>query len=75
MARSKPSARSEFVLFDILYDDGSQSSNRKVPAGLVGGYEGDAPVRAFLEAAEREIAERSGRPRPSIKAVTRVKRR
>jgi hypothetical protein len=75
MARSKPTARNDFVLFDIQYEDGSQSSNRRVPAEPVGGHEGEAPVLAFLEAAEREIADRSGRPRPAIKSIARVKRR
>jgi hypothetical protein len=75
MARSKPSAKAEFVLFDVIYDDGSRSSNKKVPADVVGGFDGDAPAKAFLEAIERDIAERSGRPRPSIKDVTRVKKR
>ena len=32
----KPTARNEFVMFDIVYEDGSQRSNRKVPAELSG---------------------------------------
>ena len=28
----KPSAKAEFVLFDVIYEDGSQRSNRRVPA-------------------------------------------
>ena len=35
----KPTPRSEFVLFDIIYEDGSQRSNRKVPADLLGGLD------------------------------------
>lgn len=75
MARGKPTPRNEFVLFDILFEDGSQSSNRRVPLEVVSGLDGDEPALAFFEAAEREIVERSGRPRPAIKSVTRVKRR
>ncbi len=75
MARMKPKAKSEVILFDITYDDGSQSSNRRVPADLVGGLEGDAPAEAYLRELEREITERSGRPRPQIKSIERVKRR
>ena len=31
MAR-KPATRAEFVLFDVVYEDGSQRSNRRVPS-------------------------------------------
>ena len=27
----KPGLNSEFVMFDVVYEDGSQRSNRKVP--------------------------------------------
>lgn len=71
---AKPRSRSEFVLFDVLYEDGSQRSNRRVPAELLGGLEGDAPARPFLEAQDRAIAERSGLPPPPIKQVRRSTR-
>ena len=29
--------KNEFVFFDLLYEDGSQRSNRRVPAELLGG--------------------------------------
>ena len=73
MARKKPTARVEFVYFDIVYEDGAQSSNRKIAASEVGGLEGDAPAHTFFEAQDAEIAERSGRPRGPIKSVTRSK--
>lgn len=72
MARKKPTARSEFVLYNVMYEDGSMTSNRKVPAEIVGGLDGDEPVRAMFETQDREIAERSGRPRAPIKSFTRV---
>ena len=28
----KPSPRAEFVSFDVVYEDGTQRSNRRVPA-------------------------------------------
>lgn len=71
MSRKKPTARAETVLFDVLYEDGSRSSNRKIPATLLQGLDGDAPAKSILEAQDREIAERSGRPRPTIKSVSR----
>jgi hypothetical protein len=42
---NKPGTQARFVLFDVLYEDGSRRSNRKVPAELLGGLDGDAPAR------------------------------
>jgi hypothetical protein len=70
MAR-KPASKSEYVLFDVVYDDGSQRSNRRVPKDALGGLDGDEPARAILEAQDREIAERSGRPMAAIKTLRR----
>ncbi len=72
MAR-KPTARSEFVLFDIVYEDGTQRSNRRVPAELLGGLDGDEPARAEIEAQDRAIAERSGLPPLAVKSIQRSK--
>jgi hypothetical protein len=71
MARQKPTARPDFVLFDVLYEDGTLTSNRKVPSSMLGGLEGDAPARAVIEVQDREIAERSGRLRAPIKSIGR----
>lgn len=70
--RSKAQAQSEFVLFDVIYEDGSRTSNRKVPSTALGGLEGDEPARAIIEAQDAEIAERSGRSRGPIKQVVRA---
>jgi len=70
MAR-KPTKRTEFVLFDVVYEDGSQRSNRKVPGEVLGGLDGDAPARAFIEEQDRAIAEKSGLPVMPIKTVKR----
>jgi hypothetical protein len=65
----------EFILFDVLYEDGSRTSNRKVPGSELGGVDGDLPAKAFIEARDRQIAEISGKPRSPVKSVTRVRRR
>ncbi|MBJ6986717.1 MULTISPECIES: hypothetical protein [unclassified Devosia] len=70
MAR-KPTARTEFVMFDVVYEDGSQRSNRKVDAGLLGGLDGDEPARAEIEAQDRAISEKSGMPPLAIKSLSR----
>ena len=71
MARKKPSGGGDFVLFDVIYEDGTRSSNRKIPSSEVGGLDGDEPARTIIEAQERKIAEQSGRPRPAIKSIVR----
>jgi len=61
-----------YVLFDVVYEDGSRRSNRKVPRELLGGLDGDAPARALIEAQDEEIAKASGRPRPAIAKLQRT---
>lgn len=70
----KPTPRSEVVLFDVVYEDGSQRSNRRVPAELLGGLDGDEPAKAEIQAQDREIAERSGMPPLQIKTIKRSKK-
>jgi hypothetical protein len=67
----KNGSKSEFVSFDVVYEDGAQRSNRRVPRDLLGGLDGDEPARAFLEEQDREIAERSGHPMGPIKSIRR----
>lgn len=71
MAR-KPGTRTEFVLFDVFYEDGSQRSNRRVPSEVLGGLEGDAAARAVIDEQDRQIAEKSGLPAVPIKSVRRA---
>jgi hypothetical protein len=68
----KPGLNSEFVMFDVVYEDGSQRSNRKVPRALTGGLDGDKPAHGFLIEQDRDIAEKSGRPPLAIKSITRA---
>jgi len=65
----------EFILFDVLYEDGTRTSNRKVPGSELGEVDGDLHAKAYIEAQDRQIAEISGRPRAPIKSLTRVRRR
>lgn len=67
----KPTARTEFVLFNVVYEDGSQRSNRRVPADILDGLDGDEPARAEIEAQDRAIAEKSGLPPLAIKSLKR----
>ncbi len=68
----KPASRSEFVLFNVVYEDGTQRSNRRVPSEILGGLDGDTPAKAVIEEQDRAIAEKSGLPPLRIKAITRA---
>lgn len=62
----------EFLLFDVVYEDGSRTSNRKVPQPEEAGEEGEDAVKAYLEAQDRKIADASGKSRGEIKAILPV---
>ncbi|WP_018181611.1 hypothetical protein [Kaistia granuli] len=70
----KPAARSEIVLFDVFYEDGTQRSNRRVPGDILGGLDGDEPARAEIEAQDRLIADKSGIPAVPIESIRRSKK-
>ena len=63
--------KGEFVFFDVVYEDDSQRSNRRVPDELLGGLEKDEPARGFIMEQDRDIAEKSGRPPLRIKSISR----
>ena len=70
MAR-KPASRTEYVMFDVFYQDGSRRSNRKVPSSVLGGLDLDEPARAILEEQDRLISEKSGIPPIPIERICR----
>ena len=67
----KHGLKSEFVMFDVIYEDGMQRSNCKVPRELLGGLDGDAPARGFIMKQDREIAAKRGFPPAPIKSLFR----
>ena len=70
--KSKPQERGS-VLFDVLYEDGSRASNRRVPVSVLGGLDGDEPARRVIEDQDEAIGAKSGRLRVPIKHLTRSK--
>ena len=74
MAKMKPKARNEFGLFNVHYEDGSLTSNRKVPGEVLVDHNADQAIEDFLTAQDNEIAERSGKPRAPIKSIEKVKK-
>jgi hypothetical protein len=72
MAR-KPGTRNsaEFVLFDVVYEDGSQRSNRRIPLALLSGLDDDEAARAAISEQDSAIAEKSGIAPMKIKSLRR----
>ena len=68
----KHGLKSAFVMFDVVYEDGTQRSNRKVPRALLGGLDGDQPALEFIMEQDREIAEKSGNPPAKIASISRA---
>jgi len=72
MARQKKQpVENAFALFDVIYQDGARTSNRKVPTSDIDQFDRENSIRAFIEAQDRKIAEMSGNPRGPIKSMTR----
>ena len=72
MAKKKIRHEPEFVFFDVLYEDGTRRSNRRVASSELEGQEdGDTAAKYILEAQDRELGALAGQPRPGIKSVIR----
>lgn len=69
---AKPASKAAFVLFDVIYSDGSRRSNRRVPADILGGLDGDEPARKIIQEQDNEIAKASGKPPLEIAQMLRV---
>ena len=73
MARRSTVCRvEELILLDVLYEDGTRTSNRKVPGVDI---DADLLAETYIEAQDRQIAEICGKPRARVKDLTRVRRR
>jgi len=73
----KSTSESEFLLFNVLYEDGTQTSNRKVARSELSGFAEDDEdiIRRSIEAQDAKIAAMSGKPRGPIKSIVPVDRR
>ena len=60
-----------FVAFDVMYVDGTRSSNRRVPSTALTGLDGDMPAKGIIEQQDADIGAASGKPRPAIKSLDR----
>ena len=73
MARRKPKGKpAAYMAFNVTYEDGSVTSNRRVSTDLLDQSFGDAVLdlaRTAIEDQDNEIAQRSGQRRAKIKAI------
>jgi hypothetical protein len=60
------------VLFNVTYEDGTLSSNRKVPSTEIERFDAEPSARAAIEAQDRKIEAMSGGSRGPIKAIVRA---
>jgi hypothetical protein len=66
----------EFVRFDVLYEDGTRTSNRKVPGSELVDIEVDlCSPRPISRPKTRKLPRSREKPRTPIKSLTRVRRR
>src|SRR5258708_20312001 len=73
MARKKQESSGEFVIVHVLYDDGTQRSNRKVPRTALSGFDDEVDIKQSIEEQDRNIAPMSRLPPPPVKTITPVR--
>jgi hypothetical protein len=76
MARKKSKGKSAaFTVFNVNYEDGTVTSNRRVSSELLNQSFGESfqdLARTAIENQDNEIAERSGQRRAVIKSIARA---
>jgi|APSaa5957512622_1039677.scaffolds.fasta_scaffold156238_2 hypothetical protein len=76
MARKKPKGKSAvYMMFNVTYEDGSVTSNRRISNDLLDQSFGDTIddlARTAIEDQDNEIAQRSGQRRAKITDIARV---
>jgi hypothetical protein len=72
MAKKKSRLDDGFVLFDVVYEDGTRSSRRRIAAADLSQFDGDADARTVIMTQDRKIAAMSGHDRGPIRSITRT---
>ncbi len=73
MSRMKKKSAPTFVMFDVVYEDGTLSSNRRIPGDVLEDIFSKDPDRDFIESQDSKIASQSGIRKPKIKSIKRVR--
>jgi hypothetical protein len=71
MAKKKLRGDDSVILFDVIYDDGTRSSRRKVAASDLADSDDDDHAKTLIMAQDREIAKKSGNQRGTVKTIAR----
>lgn len=71
MAKKHMKATDNFVYFDVVYEDGSRSSRRKVNTAGLSRHEEEAFALTEIMNQDRRIAEVSGKHRGPVKQLSR----
>jgi hypothetical protein len=72
MAKKKQKVDDSTIMFDVIYEDGTKSSRRRVAAAELDPHDkDDASAKTILMAQDQKIAQMSGNPRGPIKSITR----
>ena len=72
MAKKKTKVDDSTILFDVVYEDGTKSSRRRVAAAELDPHEqDDASAKTIIMAQDQKIAQMSGNPRGPIKSISR----
>jgi len=71
MAKKEKKQEPVFVQFDVIYEDGTRSSRRKIDVAGLDKNEYEAHAKTEIMNQDRKIAEMSGKPRGNIKELER----
>jgi hypothetical protein len=72
MAKKREKIEDNFVFFDVVYEDGTKSSRRKINATGVDDSDLEAFAKTEIMNQDRRIAEMSGKSRGQVKSLTRA---
>lgn len=70
MGKKKEKPIQGFVMFDVVYEDGTRSSRRKIAAADIAEH-GEAHAKTMIMDQDRKIAEMSGTSRGAIQSIMR----
>jgi hypothetical protein len=71
MAKKQKKIEDSFMFFDVIYDDGSKSSRRKINAAGVAPEDMDTFAMTEVMNQDRRIAEMSGKSRGQVKTLVK----
>ena len=75
MAMKSKGESAAFIMFNVMYEDGMVTSNRRISNDLLDQSFGDSLqdlARIAIENQDNEIAQRSGQSRVKIKTIARA---